>query len=383
MQATQVRTHSPRQTGLSLIELMIALVVGLILITGVISIYLSSRKSYGINSAVGQIQENARAALNFIRVNTRMAGYLGCGSSGAQFANQLNPPGSGGTLPYDFGNAISGYEYQGTGPTDSYTLPATVPSSSSRTSWAPTLSTSIPTTAANHALPGSDIFAVSISQGTSTPSYVTSLGSSPDSFTVAANNNSLAAGDLLIISNCVQTVVREATSVSGLNISTSTGSGSPGNSGVLPAMLASNAQVTTASVAAYYVGMGTDSSPALYEAVTDTAQTSGFRPEEIASGVENMQVLYGMDSNGTQTPGQYLTADAVNALSSASGMNQWNNVVSVRVALLMRSPIGAVPQPATAQHYELLGTTVYAPKDTRLRQVFTTTIGLRNRLLRP
>lgn len=360
-----------RQAGLSLIELMIALVVGLILIAGVFSIFLSSRKSYGINGAVAQIQNNARTALNFIRVNTRMAGYMGCGSSGAQFANQLNSN----TLPYDFANAITGFEYQGTGPTGSYTLPSTAPAASSQASWAPVLSSSIPTTAAKHALPGSDVFAVSISQGTTTPSYVTSLGAAPNSFNIAANNNNLQSGDLLIISNCVQTVIREATGIAGLAISTTTGPGTPGNSGALPALLTSNAQVTTAQVVAYYVGFGADGSPALYEAITTRNQPNGFLPEEIASGVENMQVLYGLDPTHTgQSPSRYVTADNV-----ISPNTTWNDVVSVRVALLLQSAPGAVPMPATAQQYDLLGTEITAPRDTRLRQIFTSTIMLRNR----
>ncbi|MGH8321321.1 MAG: PilW family protein, partial [Gammaproteobacteria bacterium] len=49
------RTHNQNQTGLSLIELMIAMVVGLILLAGVLSIFLSSRNSYNINSGVAQI----------------------------------------------------------------------------------------------------------------------------------------------------------------------------------------------------------------------------------------------------------------------------------------------------------------------------------------
>src|SRR5574340_675868 len=111
------------QAGLSLIELMIALVVGLILIDGVLSIFMSSRKSYGINSAVGQVQEHGRFALDFIRHDTRMAGYMGCGVSGVNFANHLNSPASS-SLPYNFGNALTGFEYtsSSTAPGATYTI---------------------------------------------------------------------------------------------------------------------------------------------------------------------------------------------------------------------------------------------------------------------
>ena len=104
--------HTPFQRGLSLIELMIAMLVGLILIGGVLSIFISSRQSYGINSAVARIQENARFALGFISKPTRMAGYMGCGLSTSNFANDLKSN----ALPYGFTNGIVGYEYTGTGP---------------------------------------------------------------------------------------------------------------------------------------------------------------------------------------------------------------------------------------------------------------------------
>jgi hypothetical protein len=50
----------------------------------------------------------------------------------------------------------------------------------------------------------------------------------------------------------------------------------------------------------------------------------------------------------------------------------------VKIALLAASPLGSVHMPAVAQTFTLLGNTVHAPKDTRARQVFEITIGVRN-----
>lgn len=374
MQNICPHTQGSRQSGLSLIELMIALVVGLILMAGVVSIFLSSRKSYGINSAVGRIQENARAAMNFIRHDVRMAGYMGCGTSDSELVNQINSPART-TLPYNFNNAITGFEYNNTAPTDNYTITSETPPAVGAASWTPSLDPSLPTGGAGYAIPGSDIFAVSLSQGTIAPSSVSSIPTGGDSLTLTANNNGLAAGDLLIVSNCVYTAVRQATSMTGRTIAMDTGTNAPGNTSHLAAALAQGAQVTIARVVAFYVGTSVDGSPALYEATTYTPNANGFRSEEIVPGVENMQVLYGMAASiNDQTPSQYVTADKV---------TNWNSVISVRVALLLRSATGAVPMPAAAQPYNLLGTTVQVPRDTRLRQVFTATIGLRNRTLRP
>jgi type IV pilus assembly protein PilW len=58
--------------------------------------------------------------------------------------------------------------------------------------------------------------------------------------------------------------------------------------------------------------------------------------------------------------------------------NNWGNVISVRVSLVLRSPDQNVT--SGGQGYVLDGTIVpVASTDTRLRQVFTTTIAVRNR----
>lgn len=49
-----------RQSGFSLIELMISLVLGLIITGGVIQIMMSSRVTNGVNQAVSQVQESGR-----------------------------------------------------------------------------------------------------------------------------------------------------------------------------------------------------------------------------------------------------------------------------------------------------------------------------------
>lgn len=64
-----------RQKGLSIIELMVALVVGMVLIAGVLQVFLSSRNTFAVNEAMSRVQENGRFALEFIARNARQAGY--------------------------------------------------------------------------------------------------------------------------------------------------------------------------------------------------------------------------------------------------------------------------------------------------------------------
>ena len=66
------------QQGLTLLELMIAMVISSILMLGVISIYITSKQAYKVNDEYSIMQENARLAFNFLAKDIRMAGYIGC-----------------------------------------------------------------------------------------------------------------------------------------------------------------------------------------------------------------------------------------------------------------------------------------------------------------
>ena len=63
--------------GFSLIEIMIALVIGMILIAGTMKIYVSSKQGYRVQSALGQLQETVRYGIDLIANDIRRAGYLG------------------------------------------------------------------------------------------------------------------------------------------------------------------------------------------------------------------------------------------------------------------------------------------------------------------
>jgi type IV pilus assembly protein PilW len=82
-----------------------------------------------------------------------------------------------------------------------------------------------------------------------------------------------------------------------------------------------------------------------------------------------MQVLYGEDVNGDGMPERYVTADRVSDHAT---------VVALKVALLIRS-LEEVKPIEESINYDLLGTTIRAPNDARLRYVVTSTVKLRNK----
>jgi len=66
------------QQGLTLIELMIAMLLGVFLIGGILQIFISTKQSYRMQENLSRLQENGRYAIDFIARDIRMAGYWGC-----------------------------------------------------------------------------------------------------------------------------------------------------------------------------------------------------------------------------------------------------------------------------------------------------------------
>ncbi len=66
-----------RLRGVTLIELMVALVISLVLIGGAVQVYIYSRDSYETNEGVARLQDTARFALSVIEPDIRMANAWG------------------------------------------------------------------------------------------------------------------------------------------------------------------------------------------------------------------------------------------------------------------------------------------------------------------
>jgi type IV pilus assembly protein PilW len=77
-----------RQHGLSLVELMISMLLGLVLLSGVINIFTATRQVYRSNEGLSQLQESARIAFEMLARDLRQAGLAPCGNPG-RIANVL------------------------------------------------------------------------------------------------------------------------------------------------------------------------------------------------------------------------------------------------------------------------------------------------------
>lgn len=371
-----------RQTGLSLIELLIAMVLGLTLSAGVIQIYVGANTTERSQDARLRMQENGRFGLSFLSQEVRMAGYLGClGAIRGVTVNNIVNDGAITSFQPQFG--VQGWEAVGTDPGVVNNSANNVATAASTTSeWTTTGGNIVP---AVNAVPNSDIVRVWSAAGNS--GRVTSI-TAANVLTVETAAG-LSVGDFVLLSDCEQADYAQVCSAAlDAPATTSTieldDSCAPGNNtGATLSSIASvaePAEIIRLEGTLFYVGKRGDTatnSPSLYQAQLSTAGVAGTA-EELVEGVESMQILYGVniDQDVRSTVDTYLTADNV---------PDWNDVVSVRITLLMQSvEDGTVPEP---QEYTFDGVT-YGPNgggdlpaDNRVRRVFSTTIGLRNRAL--
>lgn len=114
MVAWRRNVRSPRLgricRGFTLIELMIAMLLGLVVIAGVTSVFLANQRIYRTNGALGDVQDSSRIAFELMASDIRTAGLTGCTNNG-QVGNILSDgPGAGGADWWaNWGNALHGY----------------------------------------------------------------------------------------------------------------------------------------------------------------------------------------------------------------------------------------------------------------------------------
>lgn len=278
------------QRGLSLIELMIAMVVSLVLIAGVGTVYLSSKRNYQARDQLSLMDESARIALTALSKHLEHAGYA-----------------SSNKLP------IGAYLYV----KGENNPPVAKCSNGSDTGVHSSLNLST--------------FAARASQDDYKPTSTTVSG---DTISVRF------LGDDNLFSDCANGELPSPCRV--------------GNAPSIEASLIYNT---------FFINHSSGQ-PTLMCAGTRTPATA-----PIAPGIENMQILYGVDRNADGTVDKY-----VNATNLASGERQ--QVVSIKVGLLVRSLEPVLPA-AESRTYQVLDKTINT-NDRFQRAVYSTVIHLRN-----
>lgn len=378
----QIELTRGQSFGFSLVELMIAMVLGLAITGGVTALFISNNQSYRTQQAAANAQESGRLAFELLARYIRMAGSTGCPDTG-RVVDVIKAGGTGTswwTGPFD--SAVQGY--------NDTNLPASTGSVSP--------------------VGGSDALLIHSADGAG----FSVAGHDPTSATITLNKNPpFKDGQVLVVCDAAQASILQ---ISNINSSGNdnkfvhnTGKGSPGNcskflgqsnwscdpssgngggnggggggtntSCQAPLNTAAAAPCAytygpDATVAAYnstlyFLGINPDGVPALYQMVADGTATPVA--QEMVDGIKKMTLRYGVDTSSPSN-GQ------VDAYQAASAVTDWSKVHSVQVNLLACAPMQNV-SPIRQTITDVFGGTATTSTDNSLCKPFTGTVYIRS-----
>ena len=309
-----------RHSGFTLVELMIAVVLGLLIVAGVIGVFLSNKQVYRQNENVARLQESARYANEVMSRDIREAGGIACGSD-LPTANVVNNP----TANWwsNWGEGIHGYE-------SGETLPAKATG-----------------TGTDERVAGTD--AVIVWSG-DPASGVTIVDHDPPAaqFKVNISAHGFADGDVLLGCDLNQAAIFQVTNASDTNVTIvhNTGTEVPGNcskglgfptdcSSVNgnPYTFAGGGIMNKLASSAWYIGYNGRGGKSLYKANRLTS-------DEVAEGITDLQIQYLVVDSGGNLASSYIDADSV---------ADWTFVVGTRLIFTIDTleNIGTDGQPIT------------------------------------
>lgn len=351
--------------GFTITEIMIAITIALILLSGVMQVFSSTKKSNRLTASQSRIQENLRFSADMMAREIRMAGYTGCNT--ASVANSVNPAGGDSV---DLDKPIQGYG-------DGVALPPEFTNPAANT----------------------DAFLIIRGgEDTGLRFKFPSGGAVPAaSFFVnkALLQSGLAIDEIIMLTDCKHTAAMQITNLQNGNgpnagktaVIHNTGAGSVGNCTINLNFVGDCGNAPGPSDPVY--PWGEDAFVIKFVATgfyiredPATGERSLYRvrfnqgvatAEELVRNVQDMQIAYGVDSNADGYADRYARADQVAFATK--------NVVSVRIGLLFESADNIkTANNSSAVTYNLAGTnhTVAADTDRKLRYAFNTTVKVRN-----
>ena len=67
-----------KQIGISLVEILVALVISLFLLGGIVQVYVGNKTTFAFTNALAEVQENGRFALDLMSQDLRLVNQWGC-----------------------------------------------------------------------------------------------------------------------------------------------------------------------------------------------------------------------------------------------------------------------------------------------------------------
>ncbi|HRH81320.1 MAG TPA: PilW family protein [Thiobacillaceae bacterium] len=351
-----------KERGLTLVELLVGMALGLIVLAAIGYIYSGSRQSYVQQDNLARLQENGRYALELLGQEIRMAGYIGCPNIG-----MVTPTVQANNAPFT-----------SLGLTGALVRPVTGV-------LADGINNAVTTNISTNQVSGTDLLIIHRASGTGFP-LSANMVTTADAIQMTGSPRGLKHGDnnVLVISDCTQADIFCASSVAPVNpdganatVGHDGSAGACNNASTLSKIYRTNAMVMGLETAVYYIRNQSTGNPALYVTRWAPDAAAGGDTDEVLPNVENMRVYFGLDTDNNGSVDQYVRSAAV---------GNWAQVRAVRVSLLMRSSDNGVAPQAQTYVYDANGdgtpeAITAASSDRRLRQVYTTTVAIRNRAM--
>ncbi len=286
--------------GYTLIEMLVAMAIGLFLLSGAFQITQANKRNNVLQKNIQQVQKGGRFAVDHLTYAIKTAGYSGFYESlFNNVENLIDPPTD---IKWDVSRPVSGFDNV-----------AIVDSFAGITNF--TADTDI-------------LLLKGMSSNTA------SVLSNDDSSNIVVDASSnFTAGDIVLVSDPDQASLFQVSSISsdpaGDTLTLSNGAGTPGNTGLLNNDFNIGSEIGKYDVQMFYIKNGRNGLPALFKTMLiNTAGTLSLQENELVSDIKDMQISYGIDNNNDQI---------LDAYNDASAITNWNQVVSVKLALLASS----------------------------------------------
>ena len=371
-----------RAAGFTLVELMVAMALGLVLMVGVASAYLFTKTAFSRQAQLSSIQQGVRTAFEYLGSDTRMVGHLGCYTNSASpLPNDLAAT----AVATNYAMGVEGYEYNNA-TAGAYTIGSDYPADDTTSAgWAANAIgvTTVPIAALGGALsPGSDVLVIRtvIGKPLRLSADTTAAGS-----TLAIENvvgGTCSDGTTAMVSGfCAGShgLIASCSSARAFAVNTLAGSTLNLTAGAYPVFAKAASEVFPLQTVAYYVKRSSNGrSTSLYRRVFNGDPAAGVE-SELIEGVESMQLRYGFDTTLPDTDGiidEYRNANGVD-----NGAHDWSRVVAVRMSLLLRSDTVVASDVKLPTSGRVNDVTITYPTGSKYdRRVYTTTVAIRNKI---
>jgi len=358
-------------SGFNLVELMISMTITLILLAAISGMMVSTKEANTTQNSLARLQENARIALQIVSRDIRRTGYFGCG--GFNRENLVNGLSNSATSSGQYSSSVP---LQGAEKGSATLFPG---------------GDAVPAGAT------SDVIAMRFVDGSNPIQVVPPYMNASTAVLNVDTGSGLNKGDIVLVSDCNGGNIFQITGPASGSVTNNVVHNGGAVAGVSPGNVSQDLGRTYSGdasiskfVSLYYFVMTnvTTGQPSLYR-----RNENGVN-QELVQGVERLQILYGIDSDGDLQPDRYVTAGS----AQLSSKNQWRLVRTVRINLMARSLANKTMTSDQRNDYraaeldsnnydtdgdgidDLDATTLTNEQRGYVRRVFRTTVWLRNRL---